>query len=258
MALVHLRGWDASAFAESPWYFPLSDLLARFVGRPSFPGPAELDRLLAESAERAGLTPLRVAHCPPKKKLRRKRRTEIDLDALYDVRIVEHGEVPTRTDDWHDFFNVLAFAAFPRAKRALHARQCAVLRARLSPGQTRLPGVRTREQDALTMLDEGGALVACTASAHEALVAEGQELGQALRDAVDAGAARIVPFGHALFEHLVERLPCPLAVPTLIRVDYPCAPVPRLRDELDRALAGQLEDRARFVAPHRIKGLELG
>ena len=54
---------------------------------------------------------------------------------------------------------MLAWATFPRAKRMVNARQVAALRARAAEPSSRLPGARTREQDALAMLDEGGLIV---------------------------------------------------------------------------------------------------
>src|SRR5689334_21491564 len=66
-------------------------------------------------------------------------RNERDEDAIAALRI------PTREHSWHDAFNVRAFAEFPLAKGALHARMHT------------LPvhdGRRTREGDALALLDE--------------------------------------------------------------------------------------------------------
>lgn len=62
----------------------------------------------------------------------------------YEMR-VHLGQVPTRLGHWHDFFNVLAWCVFPRAKAALNARQ--VLGG---------PGPRTPEQNLLAIFDEGG------------------------------------------------------------------------------------------------------
>ncbi|MBC7174170.1 MAG: DUF3025 domain-containing protein, partial [Polyangiaceae bacterium] len=94
----------------------------------------------------------------PKKKHRRRRSTPIDADSLYDGKITLEGVVPTRASSWHDLMNALIWASFPNAKRALHRRQYAAARKRIGAPRARLPGTRTAEEDALTMLDEGGEL----------------------------------------------------------------------------------------------------
>ncbi len=74
-----------------------------------------------------------------------------DIDDSYVDRCCR-GEVPTRPENLHDFMNALTWAAFPLAKRALCQRQRAIAVARgASPSR-----VRTKAQDRLAMLDEGG------------------------------------------------------------------------------------------------------
>lgn len=257
MALVHVRGWDSAAFQENPWFSALADVIAPFATHAAFPGLAELDRLLLERNAEAGLLPLRVVLCPPKLTHRKKRKVAVEVSSLYDVRITEHGELPTRVDDWHDFFNVLAFAAWPRSKQALHARQSRLMQARLTPGSRRLPGARTREQDALTLLDEGGVIVACEPSAFAELSQCTNELTGPLERCLAKGTSALVPFGHALFEHMIEGLPCPLAVPQLVELPAALPEGLALRTALDRALCEQLRSSAHFNAPHGLKGLAL-
>lgn len=103
-----------------------------------------------------------------------------DVDGCYADRCLR-GEVPSRPNNLHDLLNALVWARFPRAKRALCARHIALAsaRARTPPGQQRL---RTREQDAAAMLDEGGMLLGPTTRAvfgHAAL--EDAVLGRPLR-----------------------------------------------------------------------------
>lgn len=85
------------------------------------------------------------------------RRRKAVAGPSYEEKIHTTGEVPTREGSWHDFFNALAWAHFPLTKAALNARQIA---AAPSPtAENRAAGrVRSREQDRLAMLDEGGVL----------------------------------------------------------------------------------------------------
>ncbi len=100
-----------------------------------------------------GGAPIRFVQQPPKKRNR-----TVDLDALYDERIFVRGEVPSRPRNWHDFFNMLVWRTLPKTKVAINARQRAALRARVEPSMQRLPSARSREQDLLAILDEGGAI----------------------------------------------------------------------------------------------------
>jgi hypothetical protein len=98
-------------------------------------------------------------------------------------------------DSYHDLWNAIAFAAFPRSKHALHARQYRALERWATPGAARLPSRRTREQDALTVFDEGGSVLVADA----AFYARWRQ-GNDWIDVTGGSAARVVLFGHALME----------------------------------------------------------
>ena len=83
-------------------------------------------------------------------------------DPYYEVGVYESGRVATRPESLHDWFNALAWLAFPSTKariNAMHAHAIAHER-----------GHRGRLRDLLTLLDEGGALVACDDAALSALL----------------------------------------------------------------------------------------
>jgi hypothetical protein len=71
----------------------------------------------------------------------------------YEMRAYETGCVQTRPGNLHDYFNALAWLAFPAVKAELNA-----LHARHIPLEG---GRRGRFRDLLTLFDEGGAIVAC-------------------------------------------------------------------------------------------------
>lgn len=252
MALVHDSGFRPRIYDESPWYAPIASYLRRFDALGRFPSPDELSALYAEHTHDVGLPPLRFV-AAPKTKPKRPKKQPIDPSELYEGRILERGEVPTRLDDWHDLFNALAFVRFPRAKRALHARQYRILVSRLTPGATRLPNARTREQDALSLFDEGGICVAAAADQVAALDAADDDT---LRRELSAERIRVVPFGHALYEHMVARLPVPLGTVFVLPVATPLSS-PNLLDALDRALAQALTDDALFTLPSTARGAAL-
>lgn len=104
----------------------------------------------------------------------------IDPSSLYEVRIVERGEIPTRPCNAHDLCNALAWAAFPRAKLALSRALAEVQRERVAGRQT-LPATRTPAHDRLALIDEGGVVYV-----------------------VGSRTAQTWIFGHALYEHAYD------------------------------------------------------
>lgn len=264
MALTHQRGWAAAGFRESPWYFTIADLWQRYETHARFPTPEELSTLYRERT--APLTQLpsdaaRVvfAASGPKKKKKKKRASgsTVQLTELYEGRIVEHGEVSTRLEDWHDFFNALAFCAFPRAKWALHKRGYELWRQRIAPGTHKLPGARTPEQNALVLFDEGGIALAVHAHSAALLQPESSTFERDVARLWEQGEALPVPFGHALHEHLVASLPCPFGMLQIVTVDVALKPTSALRDAVDLALARDLADPACFTEPSPARGLSL-
>jgi hypothetical protein len=147
----------------------------------------------------------------------------------YEAAVVR-GRIPTRERSWHDTFNVLAFARFPQAKAALH-RRCLMLqqeRAGKPP--------RSREEDALTLIDETALVFAGSVDAIATL--DRVRAGRVLADIDEVVRAHGIigfAFGHALLEHLVlERPPIGagvLTIPLAHAVD---------REQTDRALAERI------------------
>ncbi len=161
--------WDPEFDRNRRAFAPLARAFAPFRAHRDWPALDDWNAAFPPLLS-AGGAPIRFVAQPPKR-----RGGPVDIDAIYDERIFTRGEVPSRARTWHDFFNMLVWATFPRTKRAINARQRAALRARVHPGMERLPGARTREQDMLAMLDEGGAL----------------------------RGAELWILGHAIYEHLV-------------------------------------------------------
>ena len=253
MVIVHSAGFRPRIYDESPWYWPISPLLARFDALGRFPRPEELSALYRERSEPLGLPALTFVAATKSRK-KRPRSEPIDPTELYEGRVLERAEVPTRLDDWHDLFNALSFIVFPRAKRALHARQYRIMKARIGPGDRRLPNARTREQDALSLFDEGGICIA----APRALTSAMHEIDDhALRQQLARASVRVIPFGHALYEHLVAGLPCPYGaahVVTLSDAQLAAQGNLALLDAVDLALSTALADPHAFLLPSTARG----
>lgn len=121
-------------------------------------------------------------------------------DAYYELKVYRSGEVETRPDNLHDFFNALAWLAFPRAKARLNALHAAEI--------PREGGKRGRLRDLLTIFDEGGALVLCDQPELVSLLSnmEWKSLFWEHRERVRQ-AMRVVVFGHAVMEQALKPWP---------------------------------------------------
>jgi hypothetical protein len=122
-------------------------------------------------------------------------------DPYYEISVYESGRVATRPESLHDWFNALAWLAFPLTKariNALHARE-------MPRGEK---GRRGPLRDLLTIFDEGGAIVVCRDESLLSLLANAswKTLFLENRERV-LGAMRIVVFGHAVQEQAVEPRP---------------------------------------------------
>jgi hypothetical protein len=219
------EAWDPRFLEGSPELASVERAAERLRDFDDWPTVLELDARLG------GLAGIRFVEQAAKKK-RRRRDVPVDADALYDGRITLEGFVPTRARSWHDVMNALVWASFPIAKRALHRRQYAAAKRRIGEPRRRLPGTRTPEEDALTMLDEGGEL---------SIVEETVGPDAVASLAPDAAAPRLV-FGHALLEHAL--VGCRTARPrkVVLRLDQKMPEdLGALRVAADRALASWLE-----------------
>ena len=156
--------------------------------------------------------------------------------AGFDVsRIWERGEVETRPDNWHDFFNALVWLAFPHTKNAISA---AHVRAMQQTGEQ-----RGRVRDALTHFDECGIVVL---SARDDLLDllrnfRWRELFVDQRAAVRRDM-RFIVFGHATYEALLAPFRGLTAKALLYPVDDGCLQMPtgELVAAVDQRLAADV------------------
>lgn len=237
--------WDSAFGARSPLFAPFEGLTQTFATSPSWPSLDEYTALVERQREQhaAELSKLVFEATAPRS--RRWRRHSVALDQLYDGSIALSGKVPCLPASYHDLFNVVMFAAFPHSKRALHARQFRALSQWVPQDATRLPSKRTREQDALTVFDEGGSVLVLTASAYQRWQASEQDLELPPQD----GDVTALLFGHALMEHIfygrLQVRSCAVVV---------LAPEGLPRDSsllpwVDQRLAERLLDENTFAAP---------
>ncbi len=229
--------WDPDCLERSPMYQPL------LAGAPprgaDWPGHGELQRALD-----ARVPPVRNARgmplCVVPPGPRRGGPAE-----KYEARIFLEGALPVRPGDWHDYFNVLAWLAFPRAKAALNARHHAEL------GRQHAAGSRNRGpvQDALTLFDESGVIVAASDDGLLALLREWRWKELFWERRADLAARMLFfVFGHALYEKALRPFPGITSRGILLEVEPGLLAVPLAQqvEQLDARAASWIADRKRL------------
>jgi hypothetical protein len=172
--------------------------------------------------------------------------------AEYERRIFETGEVSTRENDWHDLFNALVWCRLPRTKAAFNAVHHRNL-------HRQRDGRRGPRRDALTLLDESGALVV---SRHADLLRalagrDWREAFVAMRQAW-AADTRVVICGHALLEKFPDPWKSITAHALLLQVDVtPPGAGTDFIAWLDAALAERVRARGLCDAPRDLSPVPL-
>ena len=201
------KNWDPNFYSRSTAFEGLSVPIDYLTGT-DFPGLASM----SFQAAKAGVTnfsgyPLVFVAQPPKG---RRRKVASALVPGYEARISQFGEVQTRLQNWHDFFNHLVWLNFPKSK-ATHMQKQHLQRTRTDDVALTAwrSGRRTKEQDALALFDEGGVLLVCDASIYEAVVSKlkAMRFDQCNGNISfsEIGPVYFRVFGHAIFEEFIHR-----------------------------------------------------
>jgi hypothetical protein len=170
---------------------------------------------------------------------------------VYECRIWESGEVETRPDNWHDFFNALVWLSFPQTKTAISA---AHVRAMQAPGEA-----RGTARDVLTHFDECGIVVLSSQPDLLALLRafRWKELFVERR-AEMVRSMRFVIFGHSTYEQMLRPFRGLTAKAVLYEVDEAWLLMDGLaqRAAVDTLLAADLTS-GRYVRPRDFQPLPL-
>lgn len=122
---------------SSPLFAPLWPALRLLKHHESLPSISDLNELL-------NIHPIQFV--PQSEK------TD-DFESGYEPRIYLRGEVQTRVNSWHDFFNALVWQQFPQSKKMINQLHYELQKQR-HPNKQRLPA-----ENMLTLFDENGAIV---------------------------------------------------------------------------------------------------
>ena len=84
---------------------------------------------------------------------------KLPFERRYEPRCYLHGEVPTRSDNWHDLLNALVWLTFPKAKATINARHYHALVKQGATEEVESSSERGAVRDVNTLLDESGVIV---------------------------------------------------------------------------------------------------
>ena len=222
---------------RSPVFAPVAPLVAR-LGPGRWPTREELTAL-AGGVVNSRAIPIRFVAPPDAAEKGR---------SNYESRIAETGEIETRTENWHDLFNALAWIAFPKAKAAINAQHAAIL----AEGGEAEARRRSPARDSLSLFDEGGVVVASNSPALLRLIVdfEWKELFWHRREEL-AAKVRFLAFGHALLEQALDPYIGMVAKTVFVPVDdyFAMLPPEAQMARADELLAAHFASRMRFVSP---------
>jgi len=208
------------------------------------PGCEQLNALLPAGLNSEGHKPIRFVNS-----------TELD-DGAYEQRIYTSGKVSTRPDNWHDLFNALVWARFPRIKHAMNARHYFASAHHKGPE-------RGPQRDALTLFDECGIIVFSSQKATLEALAERRWLDVFADSKVIWGKdIQVCVSGHAMLEKFLSPYKSMTAKAMLVQLDESHATMPReeilrfLDTEIANGiLAGKLITKPAGLTPVPLAGI---
>lgn len=235
--------WQPDFLARAPLFAPLAVHGAQ-LAKADWPTFDELQAALnARAVMSGGGQPLRVVAPEPA-------RARV-LDERYEARIFRKGELVVRPKNWHDLFNVLVWLAFPRAKAAINHRHFHALTAQQQRGGAN----RGPAQDALTLFDEGGVIVASSAPGllRHLRMFEWKQLFWHERERVMTHMHWLL-FGHAIYEKALTPFVGITGRAVLFEVpaSLHALPLAQQMAELDARLAALIADHHAFNATREL------
>lgn len=215
----NVPAWEFARLRDAPWLVGFEDVLSLYASCTDWPTAEEHNAVLKEF-ELTNASGMRLRFEPTEtRRSRRKAPRVVDVSTTYDGNVAIRGIVPTRDRVPHDFFNALSWAAFPQTKRTINRLQIDALQRRIGSAAARVPNARSRDEDLLTMLDEGGLI---------------------------RGTHAFV-FGHALMEHFYT-------TPLPVRAFSVGMDNTRSRREVDAELAERLQGGVSAIDPGGAEG----
>jgi hypothetical protein len=236
-----LDQWDPRFLARSIIFEPLR-IHGSALATSDWPTARDLQRVLLRlhtpPLTRSGV---RLSFVPQAERA-------VRFEDKYEPRIYLKGEVQIRDRSWHDLLNALVWLTFPRAKAAINARHYHALRQQHARGAPN----RGPAQDAMTLFDEGGVIVASRDPVLLRLIEARQWKALFWRE-----RSRLVQhmrfhlFGHAIYEKALKPFTGITARGMLLEVDeeFLTLPLASQLQHIDGLAAMRLANQERITAP---------
>jgi len=191
--------WNAAFAEQSPLFEQARELVAELCSRhlTDWPTLADYQQLL--TGKNPGLC---SQHGAPIQFVAQGGKP-LHFEEHYEPRIYLKGEVQTRCQNWHDFFQVLIWCQFPETKVVLNALHyhAAIKRHTATPYKNN----RSPLENAITLFDECGVIVTSSDPSLLDLIRnfQWQELFWHRRNELNKNLQCFI-FGHALFEKALQ------------------------------------------------------
>lgn len=195
--------WSSQFYLTSPLFYPLMNTQFFFSSFATWPSLDDYNLFISTHATTSkNNIPIRFVRQDGKPQT---------FEQHYEPRIFLNGEIQTRENNWHDFFQVLVWHNFPNTKSTLnhlHYKEAIKRNSSIAYQKTNasqktkvLQKNRSPIENAITLFDECGSIIVCC-NEHllqlidnadwEALFWDNRELIQS--------TLKIFVFGHALYE----------------------------------------------------------
>ena len=182
------------------------------------------------------------------------------FSAHYAPRIHFAGELQTRSENWHDFFQLLTWLMFPKTKALIYALTVPHVHQRLEDPVAQRRGHRSPLENMLALFDEGGAVVVASDESLLQLIGafRWKTLFRHRRDELK-DKLQCVIFGHALYEKALAPYVGMTANCMLVNVDdaYFSASRQQRLAFLDTQLASLLTAGTRYRRPRDLSPFPL-
>ena len=235
LATTSVTDWNPNFIDRSPLFLPFAHLRHRFEDLLCWPRHEDLNNLITSNQKiiltQSGKAIRFVPQATGKQ----------NLEQQYEARIYLTGEIQTRINNWHDFFNALVWKIFPHTKSMLNQIHFQAQQFESSNSIKNRCGLR----DAATLFDESGIIVVSEQSSLARLLVdfEWKSLFWRQRDAV-LQSMRFFVFGHGLYEKALNPYTGMTGKGIILDVDqtFFTQTLPKQLSILDTMLASFLSD----------------
>ena len=188
-----LLPWNPVFFSQSPMYQPILKWAEYYRAFQSWPGLADYQAQLDSQKQDI-------------KTLAGKKLTIVEQDGKpghfeehYAPRIYLTGEIQTRRENWHDFFQFISWMMFPKTKAVINSIHIPAAQKRINEDDEK--GRRTPIENMLSLFDEGGVVLVSSDRSLLDLVRDfnWKELFWHRRNEL-ADKFSCITFGHAMYE----------------------------------------------------------